>query len=183
VETRTLLLSRVADIRLGDTLPRDMDLRRLGTGEWLLGAAAVALLVSLFPAWYSPGLGAWEAFAVLDVVLALIALFALAVLLVTATQSVPAVPVALDSLVALAGIAATVLIAVRALYLPDAAAGRDWALWFGLAAAAGVAAGGLLAMRDERLPRPGHSADHTGLPAPPPAPIETLPAPPGERAT
>lgn len=160
-----------------------MDLRRLRTGEWVLAAAGVALLVSLFLPWYSPGLSGWEAFTVLDVVLALIAASAIAVLPVTATQSVPAVPMALDSLVALLGIAATVLVAVRALVLPDAAAGREWALWVGLAGAAGVAAGALLAMRDERLPQARRHTDHTGLPAAPPAPIETLPAPPGDRAT
>jgi hypothetical protein len=160
-----------------------MDQRRLRTGEWVLGAAGVALLVSLFLPWYSPGLSGWEAFTVLEIVFALIAASAVAVPVVTATQSVPAVPMALDSLVALLGIAATVLVAVRALDLPDAATGREWALWLGLAGAAGVAAGGLSAMRDERLPRPGRRTDHTGLPAPPPAPVETLPAPPRERAT
>ena len=160
-----------------------MDLRRLRTGELVLGAAGVALLISLFLPWYRPASSAWEAFAVLDLVLAVIAASALAVLVVTATQSLPAVPVAMDSLVTLAGIAATVLVAVRALDLPDAAAGRDWALWLGLTGAAGMAAGGLLAMRDERLLPPGRPTDHTGLPAPPPAPIETLPAPPGDRAT
>ena len=185
-----------------------MDLRRLRVGEWTLATSGGALIVSLFLPWYAalpggPGEGrtgyapvepgavltGWESFAAIDIVLALIAASAAGVLVITATQAVPAVPLALDGLVTLAGIAATVLIVVRALSLPDAAAAREWALWLGLAGALGIVLGGAVAMRDERLSPPARHTDHTGLPAAPPAEIETLPAPPalpasrGEGAT
>lgn len=160
-----------------------MDLRRLHTGEWVLGTSGAVLLGTLFVPWYTPELTAWEALAVLDIVLALIAASVAAVLLVTAVQSVPAVPVALDSLVTLVGVAATVLVVARALDLPDGATGREWGLWLGLAGAVGIVVGGFVSIRDERLPRSDRRTDHTGLPAPPPAPIETLPAPPKEGAT
>jgi hypothetical protein len=158
-----------------------MDLRRLRIGEWILAASGGALLVSLFLPWYGSAVTAWESLAIIDIVLALVAAAAVAVLLITATQSVPAVPIMLESLVTLAGIAATVLVLVRALDLPDGAGGREWGLWLGLAGAAGIVVGGLIAMRDERLSRPGRHTDHTGRPASPPGEVETLPAPSGER--
>ena len=50
-----------------------MDLRRLRPGEWVLTAAAIVLVVSLFLSWYALPTGrratAWEAFSVVDVVL------------------------------------------------------------------------------------------------------------------
>jgi hypothetical protein len=157
-----------------------MDLRRLRIGEWILAAAGGALLAALFLPWYGDALTAWESFAVVDIVLALIAAAAVAAVLVTATQAVPAVPIMMESLVSLAGIAATAVVLVRALNLPDGAAGREWALWLGLAGAAGIAVGGMLSMRDERLSTAGRHTDHTGRPAQPPSDVETLPAPTGE---
>ena len=157
-----------------------MDVRRLRIGEWILTAAGGALLASLFLPWYGDALTAFESFGVIDVVLALIAAAAVAAVLATATQAVPAVPIMLESLVTLAGIAATVLVLVRALDLPDGAAGREWGLWLGLAGAAGIAVAGLLSMRDERLSPAGRHTDQTGRPAPPPGDVETLPAPTGE---
>ena len=173
-----------------------MDLRRLRIGEWILAASGIALLVSLFLPWYAAAgsaaregwtayapldaaveMTAWESFPVVDIVLALIAAAAVAVLLITATQAVSAVPIALESLVALGGIAAAVLVLIRALDLPDGAAGREWGIWLGLAGALGIAVGGIVAMRDERLSPPGRHTDHTGRPAPPPGQIESLPAP------
>jgi hypothetical protein len=159
-----------------------MDLRRLRAGEWILAVSGGALFVSLFLPWYGASITAWEAFTVIDVILAVIAAVAVAVLLITAAQSVPAVPIMLESLVTLAGLVATVLVLIRVVDLPDAAAGREWAVWLGLAGAVGVTAGGLIAMRDERLSPPGRHTDHTGRPAAPPGEIETLPAPTRESA-
>jgi hypothetical protein len=158
-----------------------MDLRRLRAGEWIAAASGTVLLLALFLPWYTADAGhstiGWESFAVLDIVLALIAASAVALLLVTATQPVPAVPVALAALVAIAGFVATVLVLIRVLDLPDGAAGREWALWLGLAGSLGVLVGGLLATRDERLSPPGRHTDITGRPAPPPPEIEAIPAP------
>jgi peptidoglycan biosynthesis protein MviN/MurJ (putative lipid II flippase) len=158
-----------------------MDLRRLRAGEWIAAASGTVLLLALFLPWYTAdaehSTTGWESFAVLDIVLALIAASAVALLLVTATQPVPAVPVALAALVAIAGFVATVLVLIRVLELPEGAAGREWALWLGLAGSLGVLTGGLLATRDERLSPPGRHTDITGRPAPPPPEIEAIPAP------
>jgi hypothetical protein len=164
-----------------------MDLRRLRAGEWIVAVSGAALLLALFLPWYELDGGAtatgWEGLAVLDIVLAVIAAAAVAIPLVTAAQRVPAVPVALDSLVALAGLVGALLVCLRTLNLPDGAAGREWALWLGLAASLGIFAGAMVAVRDERLSTPGRHTDPTGVPSPPPAEIETIPAPQRERAT
>jgi hypothetical protein len=167
-----------------------MDLRRLRAGEWAVAASGTTLLVSLFLPWYGREAGStagatlsgWGAFTVVDAVLALIAASAVGLLVVTAIQRVPAVPIALDALVTLAGFAATLLVLIRVLALPGEADGREWALWIGLAGAAGIAAGGMLAMRDERLSSPGRSTDATGRPAPPQPEVEVMPTPPPEGA-
>jgi hypothetical protein len=164
-----------------------MDLRRLRAGEWIVAVCGAALLVALFLPWFETDVGAtatgWEGLAVLDIVLAVIAVAAVALLIVTAAQRVPAVPVAVDSLVALAGLVGALLVLLRALDVPEGAAGREWGLWLGLAASVGIFAGAMVAMRDERLSPPGRHTDPTGVPAPPPAEIETIPAPQRERAT
>jgi hypothetical protein len=143
-----------------------MDLRRLRAGEWIVALSGVALLASLFLSWYGPNLTGWEALGVNDVILAAIALGAVALFVATATQAVPAVPIALEAVVALLGIVAVVLVAIRAIWLPDLADGREWGLWLGLAGAVGIAGGGWIGVREERMP------------GTPPAPeVEPLPAP------
>ena len=66
---------------------------------------------------------------------------------------------------------------IRVLNMPDWASGRDLGLWVGLAATLGIVAGGLIAMRDERLSRDGRHTDLTGVPVAAQPEIETLRAP------
>jgi heme A synthase len=157
-----------------------MDLRRLRAGEWVAGISGLVLLVSLFLAWYSDDAGTrtgWQSLGALDVVLALVALSALAIPVVTAFHRVPALPLAHQSLTALVGVLAVVLVLIRVLNMPDWATGREWGLWVALAATVGVTAGGLRAMRDERLTRGGRHTDLTGVPVAQPLEVETLPPP------
>jgi hypothetical protein len=161
-----------------------MDLRRLRVGEWITAGSGIVLLVSLFLPWYGGSRAAggsdasgWESLAVLDIVLALIAAAAVALLVITATQRMPAVPLTVNTFVALAGLLAVVLVLVRVLDLPDDAGAREWGLWTGLAGALGIAAGALIAMRDERLSRPGRHTDLSGRPAQSPPELEAIPAP------
>lgn len=153
-----------------------MDLRRLRAGEWIAGAAGLALLVSLFLSWYD-GRSGWESLGILDVILAFVALNALAIPFVTASYRVPALPLAHQSLTVLIGIVALLLVVGRVLNIPDWADGREGGLWVALLATLGVVAGGMLAMRDERRSPPGEHTDLTGVPVPGPPQIETLPAP------
>jgi hypothetical protein len=172
-----------------------MELRRVRLGEWIAGASGVALLAFMLFAWY--GVEAkeageatvtgtadrtpWQAFAVLDIVLALTAAMAIVLVVVTATQRTPALPIALVSLTAFVATVATVWLAIR-VAAPPAPEGtnlettRAAGLWLGLLACAGITAGALAGMRDES---PG-----LGMPSPwdaperaPSMPAATLPAP------
>jgi len=142
-------------------------MRRLRDGEWLAGAGGAALLAALFLDWYGDQT-AWQAFALIDVLLALLALVPLALVAAQATRRSPAVPVALSVVTPLAGALAAALIAFRIVDPPgaDDAFAAHGGAWLGLAAALLVVAGGCRSIRVERIP---------GAPA---VPVEALPAPP-----
>jgi hypothetical protein len=157
-----------------------MDLRRLRAGEWITGLGGALLLVALFLPWYDEGAVSptgWQAFTVIDVVLAAVGLAALLVPLATAQQRVPAVPLAMEALVTLAGMVALVLVLIRVVDLPGDASGRSTGLWLGLAATAVVVVGAAVAMRDDRPSVQGRHVDLTGVPAAGPPSIEATPAP------
>jgi carbon starvation protein CstA len=155
-----------------------MDLRRLRAGEWIAAVAGLILLAALFQPWYGPAdATAWEAFSVTDLVLAALALFTVAVLVVTAAEAVPALPLTLDALLALAGIVALVFALIALASLPDGADSREWGLWQGLIGVLGVNVGAWLAMRDQRLSKPGKPTDTSGRPVAEHPEVETLPAP------
>lgn len=153
-----------------------MDLRRLRTGEWVAGLAGLALLASLLLPWYDGRTG-WESLGLLDVALAFVGLAALAIPFVTAAYRVPALPLALQSLTTLIGILALLCVLGRVLNLPDWANDREWGLWAGLLATAGVVVGSGLAMRDERRAPEGRHTDLSGVPVAEQREIERLPAP------
>ena len=144
-----------------------MDLRRLRAGEWVAAASGVALLVSLFAPWYAPSASGWESLAAIDVLLALVAASGVLLAIVTAVQRVPAVPIATSALVSIAGAFGVLLVLYRVIDIPDGAGGREWALWLGLAGAAGIVAGAFIAMRDEIHPGDTRS-EIPALPAPRP---------------
>jgi drug/metabolite transporter (DMT)-like permease len=141
-------------------------MRRLRDGDWIAGAGGIALLASLFLGWYS-GASAWQAFSVLDVVLALLALVPLGLVATQATRESPSLPVAFSVLTTVTGALATLLVLYRILNQPgpNDAVDVEAGAWIGLAAAVAVAGGGWRSMRVEAMP---------GMPAPP---IEDLPAP------
>jgi hypothetical protein len=191
-------------------IPAAMDVRRLRVGEWVLGASALLLFVALFLPWYELGEGivtgppdvldahasAWDAFTILDVLLAVGALAAIAVVVVTALEAVPAVPIATESLVTLISIVLLVLVLFRLVDAPDLtflestdAPGaradvvdvtREIGAWLGLLGTLGMSVGGLLAMRDERRSPAGRHTDLSGAPLDSPPAIETHPAPRAE---
>jgi len=188
-------------------IPGAMDLRRLRAGEWITGASGLLLLVALFLPWYELGQGivtgppdvldarasAWDAFTILDVLLALGALAAIAVIVVTALEPVPAVPIAMQSLVVLVAIVLLLLVVFRLADPPDVtflestdAPGarsnvqdldRAAGAWLGLVGVLGICAGGLIAMRDERRSPAGRHTDLSGVPVDSAPEVETHPAP------
>jgi hypothetical protein len=126
---------------------------RLRAPELIAGAGGVALLVALSTDWYS-GATAWQAFSVLDVVLALLALAPLALVALQATRQSPSLPVAFSVLTTVAGALATLLILYRILNQPgpNDLVEVEPGAWLGLAAAAAMAAGGWRSVRVEAIP-------------------------------
>jgi hypothetical protein len=184
-----------------------MDLRRLRVGEWVIGASGLLLLVALFLPWYELGEGfvvgpadaldahasAWDAFTILDVLLAFGALVAIAVIVVTAVEATPAAPLAMQSLLILFALLLLILVIFRLADPPDitflestdapgarsnvADIDRAAGGWLALVAVVGIVVGGLIAIRDERRSPAGRHTDLTGVPVAAPREIETIQAP------
>src|SRR5436309_5413990 len=119
-------------------------MRRLETGSLVAALGGLLLLVSLFLDWFGPGLSAWDAFEVWDLVLAGLGI---AVMLVAAGElgwwggPLPKVePLA-------AGACALVVVAVALLNHPPSALGNpvDGGAWVGLGGAVIMVAGGVMA--------------------------------------
>ena len=131
-----------------------MDLRRLRPGEWLLSAAAIVLVVSLFLPWYTLPTGgrvtAWEAFAVVDVVLLACAAVCLVAVVIQATQRSPALPAVASVAATWAGVLAVVLILIKVADPPGRSTETCYGIWVGLVAAVGLLGSGWWAMRDDR---------------------------------
>lgn len=151
----------------------------------MAGASGLVLAVALFLPWYDGGaatLSAWEAYAVVDVLLAIVAVLGVGLLVLTARQPSVSLTIAADALLTIVGTVIALVAVVRVLNLPGgvesmAESGRAAFAWVGLVATVGVAVGAILAMRDERLSEPGRPTDVTGVPIAAPSEIERLPAP------
>ena len=135
-------------------------MRKVRTGEVVAGAAGVILLIVLFLPWYgvrgrAATLDAWQAFSVVDIVVALVAVLGIALLVVQVAGRGPAGPVALGVITGTLALVAFVLVAFRIIDQPgpnEFVTVRAGA-WLGLVASALVAAGTWLSLSDER-PRP-----------------------------
>ena len=146
-------------------------------GRIVVALGALLLLVSLFLDWYGFGRGsegdgfsAWTAFELNDILLALLALAAIAAAVEPHVRARPRLP---ETTGALAGPAALVLIAVSLVNVPPAAQGFDSELeigaWLGLAGAAIMCAGALLAFNRVSLvvtPRERAASRPAAAPAP-----------------
>jgi carbon starvation protein CstA len=159
-------------------------MRRLRDGEWIAGAGAVALLASMFLHWYrldlpspagglddpfAPEATAWQAFGVLDVVLALLALVPLALVVTQATRKSPAIPVFLSVMTVLAGALAALLILYRIVNQPgeNQFVEVQVGAWLGFLAALVIGAGGWRSTRVEAVPGdPARPIEEQPLPAP-----------------
>src|SRR3954470_8677124 len=125
-------------------------------GELLAAIGGVALLVVSTLDWYGTR-SAWEAFAVLDVVLALVALLAILLAVLNATRRSPALPVAAAVITFTLAAIAVPWVAFRLLDAPGPDAGIESGGVLALLAARGVAGGSWISMRDEparRTPQP-----------------------------
>jgi hypothetical protein len=147
-------------------------MRRFETGSLVAAAGAALLLVSLFLSWFEPGISAWDAFEVWDLVLAGLAL---AVLASVAGEvgwwrgPAPAVELAV------LGGCALLIVAAALLNHPPAASGRslDGGAWMALGGAVLIVAGGLMDRLGVSLdlePRPARSRPAAPTPRERPTP-------------
>lgn len=123
-------------------------------GELVGAVSGLGLLVSSFLPWYSAGgedATAWQAFSVVDIVLAAAAVAALSVAIVVLARLSVSYPVAGSAVTALLGGIALICVVFRLIDPPGSGdVGREIGLWLGLLATAGVAWGGYLGMQEPR---------------------------------
>jgi hypothetical protein len=126
----------------------------LRLGELVGAVSGLGLLVSSFLPWYSAGgedATAWQAFSVVDIVLAAAAVAALSVAIVVLARLSVSYPVAGSAVTALLGGIALICVVFRLIDPPGSGdVGREIGLWLGLLATAGVAWGGYLGMQEPR---------------------------------
>jgi hypothetical protein len=136
---------------------------KLRPADLAAGAAGVALLVVLFLPWYgvttlfgandrTRAATAWQAFSVVDVLLALAAAIAVALVAVTAVARGPAKPVAFTVISTVASAIAVLLVLWRLIDAPGDGLAVRYGAWLGLAAALLMLAASWAALHDERTP-------------------------------
>jgi hypothetical protein len=144
--------------------------------EPIAGLGGILLLVSLFLPWYAidPGLAfdgdtlvlaqggglavidvtGWQAFTVIDILLALLALLAIFVPVISVTTSGPAKSIGIAVIASATGWLAILLVGIRLLDPPGTNSAVDlrYGAWLALAGAILAWVGSWLSMRDESTP-------------------------------
>jgi hypothetical protein len=181
-----------------------MDVAALRRGELIAAVSGIALFIIMFLSWFGgsievEGVGevdlglaeavgvdttfnAWQAFDFIDIVLLVTVIVAVGLAVLGAAGSSVNLPVAASALTAGFGILSTLLILYRIIDTPFGA-GREYGVYLGLIAAAGVAIGGWMAMQEEgttfggeadrfgdRYGGPGERPAGEPPPSPPPPP-------------
>jgi len=151
-----------------------MDLGKLSNGERVASASAILLFILMFFHWFGvkavntsnllfaiqsvqPGKNAWEALAVISIVLLITILATLSLAALRLTDSLREDSAPVNAVVALLGLASVLLILFRIFHPPvfnveptiTTEGAVQFPIFFALAAAAGIAMGGLLATWDE----------------------------------
>jgi hypothetical protein len=154
---------------------------RLRVPDLVAGAGGFALVAALFLHWYGldvlvtggPPVRAeatgWQAFSVLDIVLALLAVVPFALVVLQGTRDSPALPVLFSALTTVAGLLAAVLILYRIVDQPgpNDVVEVEAGAWLAFLAAVVVTAGGWASTRMEAMPgRPERPIEHMPSPAP-----------------
>jgi hypothetical protein len=129
-----------------------MDLRRLRGGELLAGASATSLLIVMFLDWFG-GRSAWQAMAILRVVLVALVLCGLTIVVLTVTSRT--VAMACSAAAITVGVGALTLLLVGYRVVIDepgrnAVVSLHAGAYVGLALVAGVVAGAWRTLADER---------------------------------
>lgn len=183
-----------------------MDVGQVPRGALIAGIAGIALFIIMFFSWFGapeaeivtpaggiqldlgnvPGadtsFSAWQSFDFIDIVLLVTVIVAVGLAVMSAMGSSVNLPVAASALTAGLGILATLLVLYRIID-PPFGADREFGVFLGLIACAGVAAGGWMSMQEEGTtfatavdqggppsPRPPSGGSGPGAPPPPPPP-------------
>ena len=168
-----------------------MDTSRLGRGETIAAASAVALFLIMFIFdWFgidasagafsaSAGANAFESFGFIDLILMVTVIVAIVGAAMTANAASVNTPVAISAITAGLGILSVLLILFRIISPPDfgvgdfgdiagVEVGRKIGVFLGLIAAGGIAFGGWTAMQEEGTSF-GDAGRDAGAPPPPAA--------------
>jgi hypothetical protein len=179
-----------------------MDLTRVPRGVLIAGASGLALFIIMFLSWFgAPGevetqfgevdvtgfaeaagvdttFNAWQSFDFIDIILLLTVIAAVGLAVMAAAGSSVNLPVAASAITTGLGVLATLLVLYRIID-PPFDADREFGVFLGLIAAAGVAIGGWLAMQEEGTSFGGErdrlSDRYGGGPPPPPGGTGTGP--------
>jgi hypothetical protein len=176
-----------------------MDADRLRTGELIAAVSAVALFIIMFLPWFGldtevpagaeeaaeaigvtipdASFNAWESFDFIDLVLLVTIVVAVGLAVAAMAAQTVALPVAASSITAGLGILSTLLVLYRIIDPPEDL-GREFWVFLGLIAAAGIAYGGWRAMQEEGTSFGGEADRVRGGGEPPPPPP---PPPPSSR--
>jgi hypothetical protein len=183
-----------------------MDADRLRTGELIAGISAVALFIIMFLPWFGvdaevpagaeeaaeaigvtipdTNFNAWESFDFIDLVLLVTIVVAVGLAVATMAAQTVALPVAASAITAGLGILSTLLVLYRIIDPPEGL-GREFWVFIGLIAAAGIAYGGWHAMQEEGTSFGGEAdrfGDRAGGGEPPPPPPPPPPSSQGPAA-
>jgi hypothetical protein len=184
-----------------------MDVAGLRRGELIAAVSGLALFIIMFLSWFGgsievEGVGevdlglaeavgvdttfnAWQSFDFIDIVLLVTVIVAVGLAVMAAAGSSVNLPVAAGALTAGLGLLSTLLILYRIID-PPFGAGREYGVYLGLIAAAGVTIGGWLAMQEEGYSFGGEGdrfGDRYGGPPPPPPGGPPPPPPPPSGGT
>jgi hypothetical protein len=137
---------------------------RINGGQALVVVAAIGLIVSLFLDWYEPGVSAWTAFEIVDLLLAALAVTALVVAIGGAIYPQGSLAARAPRWLPAVGIAALAIVTAALINHPPAAIHRsaETGAWIALGAAGALALGGILSAARVSLvitlrPRHDHS--------------------------
>jgi hypothetical protein len=179
-----------------------MDIDKLNTGEKIAGVSAVLLFIFMFFDWFGveisgeggsvsfgsgAGGSAWDALDFIPIVLVITIVIALVNVVLRLSDSDYEPPISMNVAIAVLGGLSVLLVLYRVISPPDfgsfggvtVEATREFGIFLGLLAAAGIAFGGYRGMQEEGSSFSG-TADKLsgGSPPPPPTSGGTPPPPP-----